>query len=96
MIGLRTTIVILCVAAAAIAAVLSAQASSATMVRTFDGVTILIDNADFDRLATARSWCMQRGFAKETAYHFEYLRPLGDHGYDANYKSISCIRGVPS
>jgi hypothetical protein len=38
MIGLRTTIVILCVAAAAIAAVLSAQASSPAVVRTFDDV----------------------------------------------------------
>jgi hypothetical protein len=96
MIGLRTTLVILCVAAAAIAAVLSAQASSPAMVRTFDDVTILMENADFDKLATARSWCMQRGFAKETAYHFEYLQPLGDYGYDANFRSISCIRGIPS
>jgi hypothetical protein len=96
MIGLRTTIFILCVAVAAIAAVLSAQASSPTMVRTFDDVTILMDNADFDRLATARAWCTRRGFAKETAYHVGDLQPLGDHGYDANFKSISCIRGVPS
>jgi hypothetical protein len=96
MIGLRTTIVILCVAAAAIAAVLSAHASSPSTVRTFDDVTILMDNADFDRLATARAWCMQRGFAKETAYRFDYLLPLGDYGYDVNYESISCIRGVES
>jgi hypothetical protein len=93
MIGLRTTLVILCVAAAAIAAVLSAQASSPTAVRTFNGVTILLDKADFDRLATARSWCMQKGFARETGYHFDDLQQLGDYGYDAKYKSISCIRG---
>lgn len=96
MIGLRTTIVILCVAAAAIAAVLSAQASSPAMVRTFDDVTILLDNPGFDRLAIARTWCIQSGFAKETGYQFDHLQPLGDYGYDANYQSISCIRGIQS
>jgi hypothetical protein len=93
MIGLRTTIVILCVAAAAIAAVLSAQASIPTTVRTFDKVTILLDKPDFDRRETARLWCTQKGFARETAYQFDRLEQLGDHGYDANYTSISCIRG---
>jgi hypothetical protein len=96
MIGIRNTLAVMCLAAAFVAAAPSAQAFNSGIVRTFDSVTILLDKPDFNQLGTARSWCIQRGFAKETGYEFDHLQPLGDYGYDANYRSISCIRGVES
>jgi hypothetical protein len=96
MIGIRNTLAIMCLASATIATASSAQALDPGIVRTFDNVAILLDKPDFSKLATARWWCMQKGFVKETQYQFDYLQPLGDYGYDADYKSISCVRGVQS
>lgn len=64
------------------------------IVKKFGQVHIMVSQPEFSQQATARGWCIGRGYANAVSYRFGGLRGAGNQGYRAVYLWISCIRGV--
>ena len=69
-------------------------ASAISLTKTFTNVAFVTTAPDFDEAATARGWCIGKGYAIASNFQSPHVKSLGPAGFRVYYPSISCLRGI--